>query len=146
MRIAPYLYFDGNCADAFAAYARILGAPAPELMRYEDAPEGACAPGAAGRIMHACLDLGGIPLMASDVPPGMPLPDAPHAFVNLGVDSDAEAERVFAALADGGVVRVPMAPSFFADRFGMLVDRFGTGWMVLHARACGDAGTAEPAP
>ncbi|NYZ61980.1 VOC family protein [Luteimonas deserti] len=143
MRIDPYLYFDGSCAEAFAAYAAILGAPAPQLMAYAESPDGDCGgPDAAGRIMHAWLDLGAFALMGSDVPPGMPLPAGPHAFVSLGVDDDAQAERIFAALADGGAVRMPMESTFFAHRFGMLVDRFGTGWMVLHARACGDMETA----
>ena len=146
MRIEPYLYFDGTCADALATYARILGAPAPELMRYDEAPGNACTAGAGARIMHACLALGDAQLMASDVPSGTPLPDAPHAFLNLAVDSVDEADRIFAALSDGGTVRVPMAPSFFAERFGMLVDRFGTGWMVLHTRGCGDAGAPEHTP
>ena len=146
MRIEPYLYFDGTCAEALATYARILGVAAPELMRYDDAPGEACASGETGRIMHGCLDLGGGHLMASDVPSGTPLPDAPHAFLNLAVDSVDEADRIFAALSDGGTVRVPMAPSFFAERFGMLVDRFGTGWMVLHTPGCGDAGVPEQAP
>ena len=110
------------------------------------APGEACASGETGRIMHGCLDLGGGHLMASDVPSGTPLPDAPHAFLNLAVDSVEAADRIFAALSDGGTVRVPMAPSFFAERFGMLVDRFGTGWMVLHTRGCRDAGAPEHTP
>ncbi|MET0329501.1 MAG: VOC family protein [Luteimonas sp.] len=135
MRLDPYLYFDGNCADAFRFYARLLGTDAV-LMPYGDAPpcpEHAIA--APERIMYACIAVDDQMLMASDVPPGTPLPDAPHAFVNAGVDSDAEAERLFAALADGGQVRAPMEETFFAHRFGMVVDRFGTGWMVLHAKS-----------
>lgn len=134
MRIDPYLYFDGTCADAFAAYAAVLGGE-PVLMPYSDAPPGPdIAPGAPDRIMYGHLAIGGQFLMASDVPPGTPLPAAPHAFVNLGVDSDAEAERIFAALSDGGEVRVPIAETFFAHRFGMVVDRFGTGWMVMRSK------------
>ena len=136
MRIDPYLYFDGVCAAAFRFYAGLLGGE-PMLMPYGDAPP---YPGsdvvAPERIMHACLTLGDQYLMASDVPPGAPLPAAPHAFVSLGVDSDAEAERIFAALSEGGEVRAPMAETFFAHRFGMAVDRFGTGWMVLRAKEC----------
>lgn len=134
MRIDPYLYFDGTCAEAFKAYAALLGGE-PVLMPYGDAPP---CPGsdatAPERIMHAGLAIGDQFLMASDVPPGTPLPEAPHAFVNLGVDSDADAERIFAALSDGGEVRAPMAETFFAHRFGMVVDRFGTGWMVMRSK------------
>ncbi|WP_101925585.1 MULTISPECIES: VOC family protein [Luteimonas] len=136
MQITPYLYFDGRCADAFSRYAAILGG-APTLMPYGD--DTACVESAAhdpARIMHAHLAVADHALMGSDVPPGMPLPDAPHTFVSLDVDSDAEAERIFDALAEDGEIRVPMAESFFAHRFGMLVDRYGTGWMVLRARAC----------
>ncbi len=134
MRFDPYLYFDGDCADAFRFYGRLFGAE-PVLMPYGDAPPCPEHPVAAPeRIMYACIAVDGQMLMASDVPPGTPLPDAPHAFVNVGVDSDADAERLFAALAEGGQVRAPMEETFFAHRFGMVVDRFGTGWMVLHAK------------
>lgn len=137
MRVDPYLYFDGDCAAAFRFYADVLRCAEPVLTPYgEGAP---CAGGhapAPDRIMHGCLTIGDRNLMASDVPPGTPLPNAPHAFVALGVDSDADAERIFAALTDGGEVRAPMAETFFAHRFGMVVDRFGTGWMVLRARDC----------
>jgi PhnB protein len=134
MRIDPYLYFDGTCADAFMAYAAVLGGE-PVLMPYSDAPPVSdSAPSAPDRIMYGHLAIGDQFLMASDVPPGTPLPAAPHTFVNLGVDSDAEAERIFAALSDGGEVRTPMAETFFAHRFGMVVDRFGTGWMVMRSK------------
>lgn len=137
MRVDPYLYFDGDCAAAFRFYADVLGCAEPVLMPYgEGAP---CAEGhspAPDRIMHACIGIGEQYLMASDVPPGTPLPNAPHAFVALGADSDADAERMFAALADGGEIRAPMEETFFAHRFGMTVDRFGTGWMVLRAKSC----------
>ncbi|MDR6990019.1 VOC family protein [Luteimonas sp. 3794] len=134
MRIDPYLYFDGTCAEAFQAYAALLGGE-PMLMPYGDAPpcpdSEATAP---DRIMYGHLAIGDQFLMASDVPPGTPLPASPHAFVNLGVDSDAEAERIFAALSQGGEVRAPMAETFFAHRFGMVIDRFGTGWMVMRSK------------
>ncbi|ATD66416.1 hypothetical protein CNR27_02255 [Luteimonas chenhongjianii] len=137
MRVDPYLYFDGDCAAAFRFYAGLLGCTAPVLMPYGDDPT--CAGGVAvapDRIMHGCIDIDGGFLMGSDVPPGTPLPRAPHAFVSLGVDSDADAERIFAALAERGEIRAPMAETFFAHRFGMVVDRFGTGWMVLRSKPC----------
>lgn len=134
MRIDPYLYFDGSCAEAFKTYAALLGGE-PMLMPYGDAPPCPGSDAAAPeRIMHANLAIGDQFLMASDVPPGTPLPATPHAFVNLGVDSDADAERIFAALSDGGEVRAPMTETFFAHRFGMVVDRFGTGWMVTRSK------------
>ncbi|VXB12300.1 conserved hypothetical protein [Luteimonas sp. 9C] len=134
MRIDPYLYFDGRCAEALQAYAALLGG-ALMLMSYADGPpppDGAVP--APERIMYGHLPIGAQFLMASDVPPGMPLPAAPHAFVNLGVDTDADAERIFAALSEGGDVRVAMTDTFFAHRFGMVVDRFGTGWMVMRSK------------
>ncbi|MCD9028039.1 VOC family protein [Luteimonas sp. BDR2-5] len=136
MRINPYLYFDGRCAEAFALYARVFGGT-PTLLPSDAQPASAddAAP-APERILHAHLEARGQTLMGSDVPPGVALPPDPHAFVSVDVDSDAEAERIFAALADGAEIRAPIAESFFAHRFGMLVDRFGTGWMVLHAKAC----------
>jgi len=139
MRIEPYVFFDGRCEEAIAFYRATLGAETLMLMRYSDAPaddgpppEG-CAPlpaGTSDKVIHAALRIGGSTLMLSDGMCGGQ-PKFEGMSLSLTVADDAEAARVFAALADGGQVQVPLGPSFFASRFGMLADRFGVNWMVV---------------
>ena len=128
-----YLFFDGNCAQAMRFYEKALGAKLEAVMTYGDSPQpDQCPPGAKDLVMHASLLVDGRRLMASDVPPGMgegPKPMAGFAL-SLGYTSTAEAGRVFDALAQGGKVTMPMQKTFWAERFGMLTDRFGTPWMV----------------
>ena len=138
MRVEPYLFLDGRCEEALDFYREKLGAEVLVLMRFKDAPsdggpppEG-CEPPPAGtgdKVMHASFKLGGTTLMASDGNCGGH-PRFEGVSLSLSVADDATAERVFAALADGGQVQVPLAPSFFATRFGMVADRFGVAWMV----------------
>lgn len=139
MRVEPYLFLDGRCEEALDFYREKLGAEVLMLMRFKDAPsdgrpppEG-CEPPPAGtgdKVMHASFKLGGTTLMASDGNCGGH-PRFEGVSLSLSVADDATAERVFAALADGGQVQVPLAPSFFATRFGMVADRFGVAWMVV---------------
>ena len=139
MRIEPSVFFDGRCDEAIAFYRAALGAETLMLMRCSDAPaddgpppEG-CAPlpsGTGDKVMHAALRIGGSTLMLSDGMCGGQ-PKFEGMSLSLTVAGDAEAARVFAALADGGQVQVPLAPSFFASSFGMLADRFGVNWMVV---------------
>jgi len=128
--IIPYLSFDGQCETAFKFYATALNGELVALMRYGDAPpEILSTPETASRIMHARLKVGDRSLMGGDVPSRHA--SKPQGFcVSLQIDDPAEAERVFGALAEGGQVSMPMGPTFFAQRFGMLIDRFGTPWMV----------------
>jgi PhnB protein len=133
MLMQPYLFFDGRCEQAVAFYREVLGAEVDMLMRYRDSPDplppGMVPPGSEDRIMHASLRIGDTTLMASDdcSPAARPL----QGFsLSLSVSTEAEADRVFAMLADGGQVQMPLARTFWSPRFGMLTDRFGVAWMV----------------
>jgi PhnB protein len=148
MQVTTYLTFNGNCAEAMRYYAEHLGGTIEMMLSHGDAPIADQVPKEWHEsIMHARLALGDGLLMASDAPPEHGQP--PQGFsVSLGVVTPAEAERVFAALADGGTVRMPLQPTFWAERFGMVVDRFGIPWMVncegTRAGAVEDA-TRKPA-
>lgn len=130
MQVQPYLQFEGRCEEAIAYYRRALGAEIEMLMRFKDAPDpNMAAPGTAEKVMHASIRIGDSTILASDGrctgKPGF------QGFaLSLTAKSDAEAERLFGALADGGQVQMPMAKTFFASRFGMVADRFGVAWMV----------------
>jgi PhnB protein len=130
MQLNPYLFFDGQCETAFKFYAQLLGGEIVAMMRHEGSPmEQNVPPEWRQKIMHARLVAGGQVLMGSDVPPDQRQP-AQGFSVTLGVDEPAEAERIFAALAQGGAVHMPMQQTFWAVRFGMLVDQFGIPWMI----------------
>jgi PhnB protein len=135
MLITPYLFFEGRCDEAIEYYRAALGAEVRVLLRYADNPEpaqpGMLPPGTEQKVMHAELNIGNTSLMASDgMCTGKPV--VMHGFsISLELRSDAEAKRVFEALADGGEVRMPLGPTFFATSFGMATDRFGVRWMVL---------------
>jgi PhnB protein len=130
-KLDPYLFFDGNCAQAMRFYQATLGGKLEALLTYAESPEpNQCPPGSADRIMHACIDLGGQMLMASDTPQGQPYDGMKNVALSLNYPSADEAGRIFDALAQGGKVIMPMAPTFWADSFGMATDRYGTSWMV----------------
>ncbi len=137
MQVQPYLFFDGRCEEAIEFYRKALGAEVGMLMRFKDSPEppapGTCAPGSEDKVMHASLRIGDTAVMASD---GrcQGRPSFQGFSLSLTVRDDAEAERRFAALADGGKVQMPLAKTFFSSRFGMVADRFGVSWMVIVAR------------
>lgn len=128
----PYLAFDGTCAEAMRFYERALGGKLELLLSHGESPMASqCAPKDLNRIMHARLALpGGGVLMAGDCPGTMPYQGIHGVSLTLNYDTTAEAERVFAALAVGGKVHMPMQPAFWAKVWGMLVDRFGTPWIV----------------
>lgn len=134
MQVQPYLFFDGRCEEAIEFYRQAIGAELTMLMRFKDSPEphepGMVAPGAEDKVMHASLRIGATTVMASD---GRCLgqPNFQGFALSLTAADDAEAERLFAALADGGQVQMPMSKTFFSSRFGMVADRFGVGWMVI---------------
>ena len=132
MQIAPYLFFNGKCEEAITHYAKILGAEVEAMMRAEDAPADAQAhmgDGMKGKIMHACLKLGDFRIMASDSPPQYF--NKPQGFdVSIQIDDLAKAEKIFAALSEGGSVNMPFGKTFWAMGFGGCVDKFGTPWMV----------------
>ena len=137
MQAQPYLIFDGRCEEAIEFYKSALGAEVTMLMRFKDSPEphppGMLPPGAESKVMHASLRIGDSTVMASD---GQCLGQANFQGFSLAlsVSNDAEAERLFAALADGGKVCMPLAKTFFSSRFGMVADRFGVSWMIIVAQ------------
>jgi PhnB protein len=130
MLVQPYLCFDGRCEEALTFYRTALGAEVTGLTRYKDSPEpGMTPPGAENKVMHASVRIGETTVMASD---GhcTGRPSFQGFSLSLTVTSDAEAERRFAALAEGGQVQMPLAKTFFSSRFGMVADRFGVSWMI----------------
>ena len=134
MNVETYLFFDGRCDEALEFYRKHLGAEVSMLMRYKDSPEphqpGMIPPGAEDKVMHASFRIGDTTVMASDGRcTGKPLFQG--FALSLGVASDAEADRYFAALSEGGQVHMPLTKTFFASRFGMVADRFGVSWMII---------------
>jgi len=130
MQINPYLSFNGKCAAAFKFYEKVLSGKLLMMMTYGESPMAAqTAPDHKDRIMHARLAVGDMLLMGADAPPQFYTP-MQGIVVTIGVDTPAEAERVFTALAENGTVRMPIQETFWAQRFGMLIDQFGTPWMV----------------
>ncbi|HUY94147.1 MAG TPA: VOC family protein [Terracidiphilus sp.] len=138
MNLNTYLNFGGNCAEAFRFYEQHLGAKILTLMTHDQCPPGAPRPGPGqeNKVMHARLAIGGATIMASDVPPDRFQPIR-SVYLSLSVDSDAEAERIYGLLKEGGEVFMPMAENFFATRFGQLRDRFGVSWMITHEKRMG---------
>lgn len=134
MKIDPYLNFDGNCEEAIRFYEKTLGGKIQMMMTYDQAPPGdnPTPKGWEKKIMHVSMTLGNVTLMASDAPPGHFSP-MQGLFVSLAPDSKAQAEKIYNALADKGNVLMPFQQTFWAEGFGMVVDRFGTPWMVNYA-------------
>ena len=129
MAFHPYLFFGGNCREAFTRYQEIFGGELVLLPMSEAPSDEPVPPEMADVIMHAALTFDGNLLMASDDPTGG-FEGVRGMFVNYSAADVADAERVFEALAEGGEVTQPLAETFFSPKFGMCVDRFGTPWMV----------------
>jgi PhnB protein len=138
--VQPYLFFNGRCEEAIEFYRQALGAEVEMLMRFKDSPEppqsGMVPPGSENKVMHANFRVGDTQIMASD---GrcMGKPNFDGFALSLTVPNEAEADRRFKALADGGKVQMSLARTFFSPRFGMVTDRFGVLWMILVAQAPG---------
>ena len=134
MEAQTYLDFEGRCQEALDYYQRTLGAQVVMTMRHGEAPQqappGALPPGAESKIMHAAFRLGDTLVLATDGACSGKAQFGGFRLV-LSVDSAAEVDRVFAALADGGTISQPLSATFFSPRFGMLVDRFGVGWAIM---------------
>jgi PhnB protein len=136
MQVQPYLFFDGRCEEAVEFYRTAVGAEVLMLVRFKDSPDpntpAMVPPGAENKVMHMRFRVGETTVLASD---GRCIgqPTFNGFALSITVGSDAEAERLFAALADGGQVQMPMTKTFFSSRFGMLADRFGVSWMVYVA-------------
>ena len=133
MLIQPYLFFEGRCDEALAFYQEALGAEVVMLMRFKDSPDlGMCQPGAEDKVMHASFRVGETTVLASDGRCGGQASFQGFSL-SLTVADEAEADRLFAALADGGQVRMPLTRTFWSPRFGMVADRFGVSWMIYVA-------------
>ena len=130
MQLNPYLFFNGQCESAFKFYAELLGGKIIAMMTHASTPaENQVPPEWREKIIHARMVIGDQVLMGSDAPPGHFQP--PQGFsVSLMVDNAEDAERIFPTLAENGTVKMPLQKTFWAIRFGMLVDRFGIPWMV----------------
>ncbi|MGB6541119.1 MAG: VOC family protein [Xanthobacteraceae bacterium] len=136
MDVQPYLFFDGRCEEALEFYKKTLGAEVKVLLRFKDNPAqqpGMTPPGAENKVMHANFRIGDTDLLASN---GRCLgqPKFQGFSLSLWAKTETEADKKFAALADGGQVQMPLAKTFFSPRFGMVADKFGIGWMVLVAQ------------
>jgi PhnB protein len=130
MELNTYLHFNGNCEEALNFYARALGARIVMMLRYGETPEaGETAPEMQNKIIHGRIALGENLIMASDCPPGY-FRELAGFSINIGTKSPGEAEKYFHALSEKAEVRMPLAETFWAHRFGMLVDKFGVSWMV----------------
>jgi PhnB protein len=130
MQVNPYLSFDGQCETAFKFYEKCFGGKIVAMMPHRGSPmEGHTPPDWLDKIMHARLTIGDEVLMGGDAPPGHFEPTK-GMTVAIGVADPAEADRIFGELAEGGAVRMPIQETFWAQRFGMLVDRFGIPWMI----------------
>jgi PhnB protein len=138
MQVQPYLFFEGRCEEALEFYKKALGAQVDSLLRYSDAPQGGNEGGQAAmpsppadKVMHSELRIGDTTLMCSDG-----LCQGPAKFdgfsLTLACSSDAEASRLFDAVANGGTVKQALAKTFFASSFGMATDRFGVSWMFIY--------------
>jgi PhnB protein len=130
MQIHPYLTFDGQCEEAFRFYEKCLSGTITMMMKVGESPLAGQTPAAMhGRILHVSLAIGDQILAGADAPPDRY--QKPQGFsVSLNIADAAEAERIFSTLAENGTVQMPIQETFWALRFGMLVDRFGTPWMI----------------
>ena len=131
MQCQPYLMFNGRCEEAIDFYKKAIGASVEMMMRFKDAPEGQCAPGSENNIMHSSLRIGDTAMMASDGMSNGKAPEFKGLSLTLNARDEAEAERLFGALANGGQVHQPLIKTFFSPKFGVLADKFGVSWMVV---------------
>ena len=130
MQLSPYLSFNGQCEAAFKFYEKVLRGKIEAMLPHEGSPMADQVPsGWRSKIMHARLSVGDNLLMGSDTPPDRYEP-MKGVTVMLGIDEPGEAERVFHALSENGRVQMPIQQTFWAERFGTLVDQFGTQWMI----------------
>jgi PhnB protein len=142
MDVNTYLSFDGNCAAAFKFYEKVLGGKILMMMSYGDMQ--GCSDMSAdvkAKVAHVRMQLGDKLLMGSDSPPGRF--EQPKGFnVNISVTDPGQADRLFAALSESGTVTMPIQETFWATRFGMLIDQFGTPWMVNCEKTATKSATA----
>lgn len=133
MKINAYVQFGGRADEAVALYREHLGATVIQAINFRGSPGCDMVPEDwQDKVMHVAMTVGDSVLMGSDGMPGQPMTGMQASSLALTVDSAAQAERIFAALARGGRIEMPLGPSFFANLFGMVVDQFGASWMVIH--------------
>lgn len=133
MTIHPYLFFDGRCEEAIEFYKKAAGAKVEMLMRFKDSPEKSpaqCAPGNEDKVMHASLRIGDAQIMCSDGH-AQGKPEFKGFSLAMSVGTEAEADKLFAALGAGGQVLQPLTRTFFSPKFGMIGDKFGVMWMIM---------------
>lgn len=134
MQIQPYLFFDGRCQEAIDFYSKAVGAQVNMLMHFKDSPDkDHIPPGGESKVMHADIRIGQSNILLSDGGCFSGHPKFEGSALSLTVANEAEADRVFNALVEGGQVTMPLIKTFFSPRFGMLADRFGVQWMVYVA-------------
>jgi PhnB protein len=132
MKLNTYVNFAGKCAEAFRFYEQHLGGKIGMMMTHGQSPDPSkVGPDWKDAVLHARISIGDTELFGADIPKAEPMRSA---YLSLSVGSDAEAERVYTALSDGGEVFMPMEETFFATRFGQCRDRYGVNWMILHER------------
>jgi len=135
MKVLTYLNYGGNCRQAFEFYAQHLGGTITMLTTHGEQPDASKVPDEwRDKVLHARIEMGGTTILGADIPADRFQPMR-SAYLSLMADSVDEAERVYALLSEGGQIFMPMAETFFARRFAMLRDRFGTSWMILDERA-----------
>jgi PhnB protein len=131
LRLDPYLNFSGNCAEAMRFYAQVIGGQLDVITFGQSPVAGDFPPEAHHLVMHASLANDQMMLMASDTPPGMPAPTSSgQVSLAISLDDNDEARRIFTALAEGGQISMPFEPTFWAEQFGAVTDRFGVSWFV----------------
>jgi PhnB protein len=135
MKMHTYVNFPGNCKEALQFYEKHLGGKILMMTTFGDAPDRTGMPPGLemSGVMHARMDVGGTTLMASDGPKERVQPMR-SAYLSLSLDSDAEVERIYNALSDGGEVFMALGETFFASRFAQFRDRFGVNWMLIHEK------------
>jgi PhnB protein len=130
MKLDVYLNYSGTCQQAFRFYEQHLGGTITRMITHGQGPYAAEVPAhQKNAILHARLEIGNTVVMGADIPNSEPMRSA---YLTLTLDSEQEAERLYTLLADGGQIFMKMEKTFFANRFAMLRDRFGTSWMLLH--------------
>jgi PhnB protein len=134
MKLHTYLNYGGNCEQAFRFYEQHLGGTITMMMRHGEAPNASEVPPEwQHAVLHARISIGGTELLGADIPPDRFQPIR-SAYLSLALDSVEEAERIYDLLSRGGQIFMPMQETFFAFRFAMLRDQFGTSWMLLHQK------------
>ena len=128
-KLEPYLSFDGNCAEAFKFYEKVLGAKIEGITTYASGKE-SCPPSDASRVMHGALRLGSQTIRASDSTTDQPYEGIKGCWLSLDYATAIAAKNVFASLSDGGKIAMAIDKTFWATAFGMVTDRFGVPWMV----------------